>query len=338
NPWGKKEWEGAWSDGSEEWTPDRMRRLNHQFGNDGVFWISYKDLLKNFQHIDRTRLFGPNWSITQKWTSINVPWSVNYLDTHFKISLSKASSVVIVLSQLDERYFQGLAGQYDFQLQFRLHKDGDDEYLVRSNPSYFMRRSVNAELDLDAGQYSVIIKISATRYQYRSTPEDIIKKTCQTRRDKLLTVGLSYDLAHAKGHFKESELERKERLRKERREKRKQKAKKAFESKRTSDKKEKLKTKRLEMKKGEKDKQEGPKGEEIADKKIENTGQETNNSLASAKSTGVDNPPDGTKVLEQAVAGKKVRVTLEISDQVNDPEKGKQAADKEQKHLEDAEQ
>ena len=36
NPWGKKEWDGPWSDGSEEWTPDRMRRLNHQFGNDGV--------------------------------------------------------------------------------------------------------------------------------------------------------------------------------------------------------------------------------------------------------------------------------------------------------------
>ncbi|KAI4160563.1 MAG: hypothetical protein LQ342_005670 [Letrouitia transgressa] len=338
NPWGKKEWEGAWSDGSEEWTPDRMRRLNHQFGNDGVFWISYKDLLKNFQHIDRTRLFGSDWSITQKWTSINVPWSVNYLDTHFKISLSKASSVVIVLSQLDDRYFQGLAGQYDFQLQFRLHKDGDDEYLVRSNPSYFMRRSVNAELDLEAGQYSVIIRISATRYKDKSTPEDIIKKTCHSRRDKLLTVGLSYDLAHAKGHFKESELERKERLRKERREKRKQKAKKAFESKRISDKKEKLKTKRLEIKKGEKDKQAGSKDEQNASEKIETTSQVTDNGPTPAKLTVVDNAPDGTKVLEQAVAGKKVKVTLEISDQVNELEKGKQPADEEQKKPEDAKQ
>lgn len=36
NPWGKKEWSGAWSDGSEEWTPEWMKLLNHKFGNDGV--------------------------------------------------------------------------------------------------------------------------------------------------------------------------------------------------------------------------------------------------------------------------------------------------------------
>lgn len=65
-----------------------------------VSWILYKDLLKHFQHIDRTRLFGPDWSITQQWTSVNVPWSVNYLSTHFRLSLSEASPVVIMLTQV----------------------------------------------------------------------------------------------------------------------------------------------------------------------------------------------------------------------------------------------
>ena len=42
NPWGSDEWKGPWSDGSEQWTPEWMHELNHRFGDDGMFWISYE--------------------------------------------------------------------------------------------------------------------------------------------------------------------------------------------------------------------------------------------------------------------------------------------------------
>lgn len=67
-----------------------------------VFWISYDDLLKRYQHFDRTRLFGSEWTITQQWTSLNVPWSADYHSTRFVIELTKTSPVVIVLSQVSE--------------------------------------------------------------------------------------------------------------------------------------------------------------------------------------------------------------------------------------------
>lgn len=212
NPWGRTEWTGRWSDGSEEWTPEWMQKLNHKFGDDGVFWISYKDLLRHYQHFDRTRLFGPEWTVSQQWTSVNVPWSVDYLDTKFKIHLSKPSNVVIVLSQLDDRYFLGLEGQYEFNLQFRLHKDDEEEYIVRSNTAYFMKRSVSTELDLEAGNYTVLLKIKATRLD-NPLPEEIIRANCNRRREKLLSIGLSYDLAHAKGQFRLQEKEKAQRER-----------------------------------------------------------------------------------------------------------------------------
>ena len=52
NPWGKTEWSGAWSDGSEEWK-DISERDKEGFGltfdNDGEFYMSQRDFLKQFE-------------------------------------------------------------------------------------------------------------------------------------------------------------------------------------------------------------------------------------------------------------------------------------------------
>ncbi|PNH64182.1 hypothetical protein VD0002_g4406 [Verticillium dahliae] len=164
NPWGKGEWKGAWSDGSKEWTPEWLRQLNHTFGDDGAFWISYTDLLKKYSMFDVTRLFGSDWTSKTKWTTLEVPWVSDYHKTSFALTITRAGPVVIVLSQLDDRYFRGLEGQYRFDLGFRLHRAGDGEaYVVRSEPAYRMRRSVNVELDLEAGDYEVHVRVEATR-------------------------------------------------------------------------------------------------------------------------------------------------------------------------------
>lgn len=62
--------------------------------------MSYPDFLRHFPNINRTRLVGPEWTITQQYTSVNVPWTVSYLDQKFELTLSKASPVVIVLCQV----------------------------------------------------------------------------------------------------------------------------------------------------------------------------------------------------------------------------------------------
>ncbi|KAJ4424141.1 hypothetical protein N0V82_001189 [Gnomoniopsis sp. IMI 355080] len=207
NPWGKIKkgnWEGAWSDGSKEWTHEAQEELNHTFGSDSTFWISYEDLLRKYLHFDRTRLFrDSDWRSCQRWIGVEVPWKPQY-NEKFHIKLTKDSPVVLVLSQLDHRYFRGLQGQYNFRLQFRLHEEGKtgaEEYIVRSHGNYLMDRSVSVELpSLSPGNYLVYISIIGERNTRLPSTEDVVKSECEGREEneKLAQVGQAYDLAHSK--------------------------------------------------------------------------------------------------------------------------------------------
>ncbi|KAK3325840.1 calcium-dependent cysteine-type endopeptidase-like protein [Apodospora peruviana] len=222
NPWGKGEWTGPWSDGSKEWTPEWLQKLGHRFGDDGAFWISYKDLLRKYQAFDRTRLFGPDWKITAIWTTLSVPWTLEYHDTKFVFTLAKAGPVVLVLSQLDDRYFRGLEGPYKFGLGMRVHKAGEDDYLVRAQSAYRMTRSINVELDLEAGEYIVLVKLDARRLDHIKPVEDVVRENAKDRREKLIRIGLAYDLAHSKAKIIETPDEKAAREAYEKRKKDKQ--------------------------------------------------------------------------------------------------------------------
>ncbi|KAI0115230.1 cysteine proteinase [Daldinia grandis] len=208
NPWGKTRkgiWEGPWSDGSKEWNNDVKEELGHQFGNDSVFWITYEDMLEKYQHFDRTRLFrDPDWRCCQRWIGVEVPWKAQW-NEKFHIKLTKESPLVLVLQQLDDRYYKGLHGQYSFRMHFRVHEQGrpdSEDYIVRSHGNYLMERSVSIEIPcMEAGNYSVFISVVAERDTDISSIEDVVKRECRKRveNEKLAQVGYAYDLAHSKG-------------------------------------------------------------------------------------------------------------------------------------------
>ncbi|XP_069806781.1 calpain-3 isoform X2 [Dendropsophus ebraccatus] len=55
NPWGQVEWNGSWSDNSKEWTiidKAEKSRLQHQIKEDGEFWMSFDDFMKNFTKLE----------------------------------------------------------------------------------------------------------------------------------------------------------------------------------------------------------------------------------------------------------------------------------------------
>ncbi|KAJ8679634.1 hypothetical protein QAD02_015421 [Eretmocerus hayati] len=61
NPWGHYSWKGDWSDDSPIWTIQMREMLMPQGASDGVFWISFDDVLRYFDCIDicKTRV---GWS------------------------------------------------------------------------------------------------------------------------------------------------------------------------------------------------------------------------------------------------------------------------------------
>ncbi|KAL7273069.1 hypothetical protein RUND412_004093 [Rhizina undulata] len=199
NPWGTGEWTGAWSDGSKEWTAEWMTLLDHKFGDDGIFWMSFDDFLRKFTTIDRTRLFDDSWKVASKWATLGVEWAADYSDTRFEITVTKPGPLVVVLQQLDTRYFRGLEGIYDFELSFRIQKDGETEYIRRSRKNIDMRRSVNAEVTLEPGTYWVFVKITATKNPNGKIVSDAVRNYALYNREKFLKAAVSHDLAFAKG-------------------------------------------------------------------------------------------------------------------------------------------
>jgi len=115
---------------------------------------------------------------------------------------------MLITEQLDDRYFQGLEGRYNFELHFRLYKDDGEKYLGRSMGDSGTGRSCSLELSLEEGYYSIYVKILADRIADKKTADEMIREYKVERKDKLLAVGHSFDVAHSKGRLKEWETAR----------------------------------------------------------------------------------------------------------------------------------
>ncbi|TFK48418.1 cysteine proteinase [Heliocybe sulcata] len=163
NPWGKGEWTGPWSDGSKEWTSLlHPTDIGHKFGEDGEFIMEYKDFLSTWTYVDRTRLFDDSWIVSSLWLNVtarSLPCAWNYGDVSYTIHVDEDTPAVIVLSRLDDRHFYELSGCYEWSLDFSLYREGTDELVATSTHERLWRRSVNLEIDLEAGNYVVHARV-----------------------------------------------------------------------------------------------------------------------------------------------------------------------------------
>ncbi|RDB15999.1 Calpain-9 [Hypsizygus marmoreus] len=188
NPWGQSEWTGPWSDGSKEWTPEWLPALEvlaHSFGDDGEFVMEYKDFLSNWDQIDRTLLFDSSWAMSSQWlkvTSRSLPSAWSFGDVSFTISLPVASPAIIVLSKLDERYFNPISGRARWTLDFVVFRKGETKPVSYSSQARSFSRSVNTEVYLEAGEYVVHVRLDRVIYR----PENYLEVGVETWQPRTL--------------------------------------------------------------------------------------------------------------------------------------------------------
>jgi hypothetical protein len=70
NPWGNGEWTGKWSDKGEfgEWTDEMKKATGASLVEDGKFWMSIEDFVKNSGGCGYARTFGPNWKKVTRYS------------------------------------------------------------------------------------------------------------------------------------------------------------------------------------------------------------------------------------------------------------------------------
>ncbi len=72
-------------------------------------------------------------------------------------SLANPSPTVIALSKYDIRYFRDIQGPCIWNIDFIIAKEGEKEALAESSYSFFYTRSVSIELNLEAGNYVILV-------------------------------------------------------------------------------------------------------------------------------------------------------------------------------------
>nr|XP_025704209.1 calpain-5 isoform X1 [Callorhinus ursinus]XP_025704210.1 calpain-5 isoform X1 [Callorhinus ursinus]XP_025704211.1 calpain-5 isoform X1 [Callorhinus ursinus]XP_025704212.1 calpain-5 isoform X1 [Callorhinus ursinus]XP_025704213.1 calpain-5 isoform X1 [Callorhinus ursinus] len=71
NPWGEREWNGPWSDTSEEWqkvSKSEREKMGVTVQDDGEFWMTFEDVCRYFTDIIKCRLINTSYlSVHKTW-------------------------------------------------------------------------------------------------------------------------------------------------------------------------------------------------------------------------------------------------------------------------------
>ncbi|KAI5616713.1 calpain-3 isoform X5, partial [Silurus asotus] len=196
NPWGQVEWNGPWSDNSKEWatiSKEEKEKLHQQSAEDGEFWMSFNDFMKNYTKIEICNLTPDALDDDKlhKWTvSVNEGCWVkgcsaggcrNYSDTfwtnpQYRLRLFEeddetdnseaACSFVVALMQKNRRKDRKLGANL-FTIGFSIYEmHGNKQHMQKEffllnsskarSKAYINLREVTQRFKLSPGEYVIV--------------------------------------------------------------------------------------------------------------------------------------------------------------------------------------
>lgn len=193
NPWGKKEWKGPWSDGSQEWSnvPEEFRKkMSLIIKDDGDFWMAFDDFIHNFDYLtichldpDGAEATGSKEKKVWKTQSFYDQWikgfnaggggnspheKLFWKNPQFSVTVDAASpQSTMVISLMQASITQDDNAQINFRV-YKLKENADTVILnptntwslsekIKHDHSIFMNmREVADHITVTAGKYVII--------------------------------------------------------------------------------------------------------------------------------------------------------------------------------------
>ncbi|XP_059144535.1 calpain-5-like isoform X2 [Physella acuta] len=182
NPWGEKEWTGAWSDNSKElkqMSQNEWEKVGIKFTKEGEFYMSYNDFLANFTHVDichfvntsffslkktwHESVFFGEWKISGRNGGNNLQSPSFFCNPQYLFDVTAEDTIMVTLDQRDVTS-SGVAvkdnknciGFYilktDENRTYRIHVEGQ----VMFTSQFLKARNVFGTVKLPKGRFVLV--------------------------------------------------------------------------------------------------------------------------------------------------------------------------------------
>ena len=145
NPWGNVEWQGDWSDKSEKWTDKYKKIFHHEDKEDGIFWMSIDDYVKNYNDTSICHIF-----YGAKVRSYTIDCEEYFKHPLvFNLHMVKKGKMGISLLVRDRRFNRNIDVREDHPFSLLIFKYDDNRRIsnFKGLRGWFQNIEINEELD-----------------------------------------------------------------------------------------------------------------------------------------------------------------------------------------------